>query len=284
VETYAEGRGEVKDGEGSSLNTLGYSPLSFESYISMLVDMSSSGELNIPGRETTKPFIISVTGTAQEVGKHYSHLSRTLSSHPDLSLLMEINLSCPNIPSKPPPAYDVESLKEYIYEINMEKRMAANEGLPGLHVGIKTPPYTYQAQFEGLIEALESSALGFDVNKQDESAISFITATNTLGSCLVLREDGKPALGSANGEGIGGLAGEALYPIALGNVRTIRGMLDASKRPELRKISIIGIGGVSSAAGYKRMMGVGAVAVGVGTALGREGVSVFAKITDGLLK
>jgi dihydroorotate dehydrogenase (fumarate) len=33
----AEGRGEVGEGEGSSLNTLGYSPIPFESYIAMLV-------------------------------------------------------------------------------------------------------------------------------------------------------------------------------------------------------------------------------------------------------
>ena len=57
-------------------------------------------------------------------------------------------------------------------------------------------------------------------------------------------------------------------------------MLDAHK--ELKHIEIIGVGGVSDAAGYKRMRGVGASAVGVGTALGVEGTSIFEKIWKGL--
>jgi len=148
-----------------------------------------------------------------------------------------------------------------------------------LHVGIKTPPYTYQAQFVSLITALETHT-----SSTTEPPISFITATNTLGSCLVLTEDGKPALGSANGEGIGGMAGEALHPLALGNVKTIRGLLDASKNSGVRNIQIVGVGGVSDERGYERMRGVGAAVVGVGTALGREGVGVFEKIAGGLPK
>jgi dihydroorotate dehydrogenase (fumarate) len=39
---------------------------------------------------------------------------------------------------------------------------------------------------------------------------------------------------------------------------------------------------VKDANGYRRMKCVGAAAVGVGTAFGREGVEVFEKITKGL--
>ena len=56
-------------------------------------------------------------------------------------------------------------------------------------------------------------------------------------------------------------------------------MLDAE--PDLKGIKIIGTGGVSDRAGYQRMLSVGASAVGVGTALGVEGVSVFGKILNG---
>jgi dihydroorotate dehydrogenase (fumarate) len=80
------------------------------------------------------------------------------------------------------------------------------------------------------------------------------------------------------------MAGDALHPIALGNVKTIRQMLDASEHSQLRRISVIGIGGVSDADGFRRMKSVGATAVGVGTALGREGIPVFEKITSGLSK
>jgi len=190
---------------------------------------------------------------------------------------MEINLSCPNIPDKPPPAYDSASLLEYISAIAGAKRQAKSENRSSLHVGVKTPPYTYHGQFRALVDTLEFSAC-----LKGGCPISFITTTNTLGSCLVLREDGEPALGSVSGEGIGGMAGDALHPLALGNVKTIRSMLDASPYPGVNNIAVIGIGGVSDAAGYKRMIGVGATAVGVGTALGREGVSVFKKITEQL--
>ncbi|TVY78483.1 putative dihydroorotate dehydrogenase A (fumarate) [Lachnellula suecica] len=271
TETYAEGRGEVRDGETSSLNTLGYSPNSFEEYITMLVRLHTSGKLNSP---TPKPFIVSVTGTADEVGRCYAYLSKTMSENEGLELMMEVNLSCPNIPSKPPPAYDATSLSEYISAIAKYRNESSGKLL---HVGIKTPPYIYHGQFRSLLDALESST-----SHEGGCPISFITATNTLGSCLVLAADGTPALGSATGEGIGGLAGDALHPLALGNVKTIRAMLNASPHASIRAISIIGIGGVRDASGYKRMAGVGASAVGIGTALGREGVSIFTKIARGL--
>lgn len=67
-----------------------------------------------------------------------------------------------------------------------------------------------------------------------------------------------------------------MHPLALGNVKTIRGMIDREER--LRGVEVIGVGGVSDRAGFERMRGVGAKVVGVGTALGREGVDVFGKI------
>ncbi|KAE8446946.1 hypothetical protein EG329_011428 [Mollisiaceae sp. DMI_Dod_QoI] len=300
-----EGRGEVLHGETSSLNTLGYSPITFEEYILMLVHMSRDGLLKNPlppkpsdpnvtqeGERKRKPFIVSVTGTAAEVAQCATHLLAVLNEpdkvYPsnssdakisDLDLMMEINLSCPNIPDKPPPAYSLPSLAEYIAAISVAKQNAPRDYSHPLHVGIKTPPYTYQGQFHTLIDALESST-----SLEGGCPISFVTATNTLGNCLVVNAKDEPALGSANGTGIGGMAGDALHPLALGNVRTIRSMLDASPHPDIQRIAIIGIGGVSDAAGFKRMRSVGAAAVGVGTALGREGVGIFEKISSGLLE
>ncbi|PVH75101.1 FMN-linked oxidoreductase [Cadophora sp. DSE1049] len=303
-----EGRGDILPAETSSLNTLGYSPIAFEEYIAMLVRMSRSRSSalqqeaktkhsesdKLTTNTKTKPFIVSVTGSAEEVGRCCEHLLEVLnepekscppsdpinnasSSDLDLDLMMEINLSCPNIPDKPPPAYDGASLTEYITAVGQAKSRVPTTYSRGLHVGIKTPPYTYHGQFQILIDALERST-----SLEGRCPISFITATNTLGSCLVLNGSNDPALGSVNGSGIGGLAGDALHPIALGNVRTIRGMLDASANDDVREIKIIGIGGVSDANGYRRMMKVGADAVGVGTALGREGVGIFEKISKGL--
>ncbi|KAK5717866.1 dihydroorotate dehydrogenase [Elasticomyces elasticus] len=197
----------------------------------------------------SKPFIISVTGSANAVRECYQKIQRAqgLIENP---LCMEINLSCPNIPDKPPPAYSGSSLAEYLTVLAEEK--TAGEGR--VAVGIKTPPYTYHDQFQTLIDALLASC-------NPTCPVDFITAVNTLGSSLVLADiDGSPAINSATGAGIGGMAGSPLHALALGNVRTIRSMLD--QHEQLKCIDIIGIGGV----------------VGVGTALGREGVDVFEKI------
>ena len=178
---------------------------------------------------------------------------------------MEINLSCPNIAGKPPPAYSKEEFLKYLIPL----LDADPDGSESIEVGIKTPPYTYQTQFDELISALLESSKG-------RCPISFITATNTLGSSLVLSESLTPALNSSTGAGIGGLAGSALHPLALGNVATIRRMLDAHE--SLQDIEIIGVGGVHDSAGYKRMKTVGAAAVAVGTALGSQGLVVFESI------
>jgi len=239
---------------------LGYSPIPLDTYLTTIKKVVAASTLP-QDKVTSKPFIISVTGTADAVRECYDKIqaAQSTTSNP---LCMEINLSCPNIPGKPPPAYSGPSLVQYI------------RALPSVHdrrvaIGIKTPPYTYHDQFQTLIDAL---------NVCKPHPVDFITATNTLGSSLVLVDSisGAPAINSASGEGIGGMAGAPLHPLALGNVRTIRAMLD--RHDDLKSIEIIGIGGVNDAAGFDRMRSMGAKIVGVGTALGREGVGVFAKI------
>ncbi|KAF9695873.1 hypothetical protein EKO04_005916 [Ascochyta lentis] len=283
-----------------SLNTLGYSPIPLEEYLGFIKTISQS----LPpspegGREHYKPVIVSVTGSVEEVISCYKLI---ISSQRDVRMVlaMEINFSCPNIPGKPPPAYDSASLLTYLNALKTEIgcQISKDGTSPHPHtghthvpIGIKTPPYTYQDQYNGLIEALRESA-----HAEPEHLpcpISFITATNTLGSSLLLTpqiessSDGKHshkvfhrALESAAGTGIGGLAGAPLHPLALGNVYTIKGLLFQHK--ELEEIQIIGVGGVEDSAGYKRMRAVGAAAVGVGTALGRKGVKVFEEIGRGL--
>ena len=251
----------------SSLNTLGYSPFSVREYLQIINDLLLS--LDLKGKPT-KPIIISVAGSTAEVLDHYrsiSHLQLTLNQSHKIParLLMEINLSCPNIAGRPPPAYSRDELLKYLTPLID----ADPGGLGTIEVGIKTPPYSYQTQYDELISALLESS-------KNRCPISFVTATNTLGSSLVLSKSLTPALNSSTGTGIGGLAGSALHPLALGNVATIRRMLDAHE--PLQHIEIIGVGGVSDAAGYERMRAVGATAVGVGTALGVQGVAVFERI------
>ncbi|MCJ1485679.1 dihydroorotate dehydrogenase [Schaereria dolodes] len=253
----------------SSLNTLGYSPVPLAEYIRTIQTIQRSAK---QVNQSEKPVIFSVTGSPTDVQQSYYKLVHgvleTMTSQ--ATWLMEINLSCPNIHSKPPPAYSKADLCAYISAIR-ETRTSL-QGIK-LEVGIKLPPYTYQHQFDNLIDALLENS----VEDDPHSPVSFITATNTLGSCLLLDPStSEPTINSATGTGIGGLAGAAIHPLALGNVRTIRRMLDSY--PRLRSIKIIGVGGVSDGAGFKRMLAAGASAVAVGTALGSHGMPIFEKI------
>ena len=235
----------------SSLNTIGYSPITLPEYIDIIHKITISSTNH-------KPVIFSVTGSAAEVAKCVDLLA---SSSCRSYAAAELNLSCPNIPGKPPPAYSSVALKEYL---------VALPKTPKIPIGLKLPPYTYHDQFAELVEALKDP---------DVCPISFLTSVNTLGTSLVLDEDDLvPILHSATGMGIGGMAGAALHPLALGNVKTLRIMLDEAS---LQRIKIIGVGGVSDRAGFQRMRKVGAWAVGVATALGVQGVEVFAKIQRG---
>lgn len=234
----------------ASLNSLGYSPIPLDGYLDFLSQLAKQH----PDLAAKKTVIISVTGSIQDIRTCYE-LIKGASKELPFQLAMEVNLSCPNIPNAPPPAYDGSALVKYLTALPDD---------PAVPIGVKTPPYTHAGQFSTLMSALRGRS----------STISFITATNTLGSCLVLDPDTlSPQLANL---GIGGMAGSSLHPLALGNVSTIRRMLD--EVAELRHVQIIGVGGVQDGAGYHRMRTVGAYAVAVGTALGKQGPDVFERI------
>ncbi|KAI0838691.1 dihydroorotate dehydrogenase [Hypoxylon sp. FL0890] len=276
-----------EEGANASLNNMGYSPIKLDEYLGYIKEISDS----LP-EPSEKWFIVSVTGSPDDVATCYKRVCR-LQAKVKMPLALELNLSCPNIVGAPPPAYDAKALEKYLNVLwagsGMMRTGAEEEegeevvvGARRVPWGIKTPPYTHAGQFDMLVKALRGVAAP---RFKEACPVSFVTATNTLGSCLVLSDDdgdsldekGRPRLA---GSGVGGMAGAPLHPLALGNVATLRRMLDEHR--ETRHVRIIGVGGVEDAMGYRRMRGVGAAAVGVGTALGRKGVAVFKEIEGGL--
>ncbi|KAK2044985.1 dihydroorotate dehydrogenase [Colletotrichum somersetense] len=260
-------------GDVASFNNLGYSPLPLETYLDF-VGRLPDREIEIEGRRHRKLVIVSVTGSPAEVAECYRLIARFSRTTPH-PLAMEVNLSCPNIAAAAPPASDRAQLLAYLAALPRD---------PEIPVGMKTPPYTHVAHYAELIGALRQDAAvaSSESTLKVPSRISFITAVNTLGSCLVLEGAGDEWGPRLPGSGLGGMAGAPLHPLALGNVKTITELL--SREPELSHIKVIGVGGVSDADGFRRMKSVGAYAVGVGTALGREGVEVFEKIASQLNK
>lgn len=301
----------------ASLNTLGYSPVPLDEYLGYISAISSSSSSS-PPTQRKKYFIVSVTGTPDEVAECYRRVARlqaqldatssgsssggktdttTTTTTSSTRLAVEVNLSCPNIPDHPPPAYSGEALAPYLAALRdaSAATVRGEDAVVLIPWGLKTPPYTYAAQFETLVHALRVAGSGVGSGAVEGgggrgySPVSFLTATNTLGSCLVLDDTNNKSTStptpkltgsSSTSTGIGGLAGAPLHPLALGNVATLRRLLDA--HDETRHVQIVGVGGVEDVAGYRRMRAVGAVAVGVGTALGRCGVKVFEEIEGGV--
>ncbi|OTA00896.1 Golgi GDP-mannose transporter [Trichoderma parareesei] len=269
----------------ASLNTLGYSSLPLSEYLSIISSFTHSPP------SSPKTIIISITGSPSEISSSYaliSSFSHSPQSPSPFPLAIEINLSCPNIPNLPPPAYSPASLATYL------AALPTDSDIP---IGIKIPPYTYAGQFDDFVSALLGSHSPFSPTSSSSSSppppststssaipvpaskLSFITATNTLGSSLLIDTASSsstspgPLLPDA---GIGGMAGPPLHPLALGNVSNLRRRFDAD--PRLVHLDIIGVGGVYDGQGYKRMRSVGAMAVGIATALGRQGMDVFTSI------
>ncbi|KAI3529331.1 dihydroorotate dehydrogenase [Colletotrichum costaricense] len=263
-------RSQLGPADVASLNNLGYSPLPLQTYLDFISQLPEGHGHH--GHHHRKLIIISVTGTPSEIAQSYA-LIASFSSKTTHPLAMEINLSCPNIATAAPPASDRAQLLAYLAALPRD---------PLIPIGLKTPPYTHLAHYAELIAALreDSTVVTPKAMLKVPCKISFITAVNTLGSCLLLEGgDHNPRL---PGSGLGGMAGAPLHPLALGNVKTIAELV--AREPELLHIKVIGVGGVSDADAFRRMKSVGAYAVAVGTALGREGIEVFEKIAAGLEK
>ncbi|KAK3500228.1 uncharacterized protein B0T23DRAFT_331144 [Neurospora hispaniola] len=313
----------------ATLNSLGYSPLPLQTYLNFIQTITTfhppppPPNNNNNGRSSSrsKTIIISVTGSAEDVAQCYLHIARlqsvlflSTSLSFGVKVAMEINLSCPNIPHHPPPAYSRDALIRYLDSLAGAIKAAEAEGLPRIPVGLKTPPYTYETQFLGLMEALEVSASASgaaslststrnekekqeeeeeeeeeEENKEPQCPISFITATNTLGSCLAFTAFTPSTKDSTYSQealptelGTGGLAGAPLHPLALGNVKTLRKMLDERVEKLGHQIQVIGVGGVLDAQGYRRMRMAGADVVGLASGLLLKGVKVFEEIEKGV--
>lgn len=184
---------------------------------------------------------------------------------------IELNTSCPNIPNSPPSGYSFKLLLPLLQVL-----ASAHANDPSLTIGLKLPPYVAKNQFTEVIAELKSI---FDSAYSQGLSFSFLTCTNTLGNSLLFAEQSSTA---ATGEfavptATGGLAGESLHPLALGNVYTFKQLLEAQdgQYATLGNIKIIGVGGVTSVEAVERMKKAGADLVGSATFFGREGVRAF---------
>jgi dihydroorotate dehydrogenase (fumarate) len=197
-------------------------------------------------------------------------------------IAIELNTSCPNIIGKAPPAYDIDTVLPLLMIL-----ADAHKKDKSLTIGLKLAPYIYQHQFTAVLDAVRKFSYCVedeDENEQWFNPFAFFTCTNTLGNSLLfptqtLNGSSNTNFALPNLSGLGGLAGEHLHPLALGNVLTISTLIKESPEDHgLKGIKIIGVGGVTDYGGVKRMRDAGASIVGAATVWGREGLGAFEKL------
>ncbi|GAA5901002.1 uncharacterized protein JCM6883_004720 [Sporobolomyces salmoneus] len=268
-------------GSKSSINSFGFSPYPLEQYLDWIREITK-------GDIERKKIIVSIGAADQEELEEMLQILSEFAAELGISLGVEFNASCPNLNGSPPPAYLPSLLESYL-------RSSSRSASRQLQVGIKLPPYTYEEQLVSIVKTIEKATRD---RMADREVVSFLTSTNTLGQGLLFasqvteppRPDDKIAQRpekSATEEfgvpnGYGGLAGEAIHQVSLGNVHRLRSLLNASKDPRMRGITLIGVGGVCDAESAQRFLRAGADAVAVATAFGREGIEVFEKIQKGM--
>ncbi|KAF4623909.1 hypothetical protein D9613_002019 [Agrocybe pediades] len=261
-------------GMTTTLNSYGYSPHPLSQYLVWVEDILKTHPSN------KKPVIISITASEpltlalmiQAVQDLRKRLRDDVNSTSQIAV--ELNTSCPNIPKAAPSGYLIKSLKPLIQSL-----ADAHAADPTLTIGLKLPPYVYKDQFTEVVEVLQSLDVEARTSGSGRCPISFLTCTNTLGNSLLFAEETTSSAtdGFALPTDTGGLAGQSLHPLALGNVYTFKELLTSSADdyPGLKGVKIIGVGGVTDKAALRRMQNAGADVVGCATLFGKEGVQAF---------
>ncbi|AXQ78248.1 dihydroorotate oxidase [Streptococcus chenjunshii] len=219
-----------------SINSMGLPNHGYRYYLDYVTELQEQ-----PG---SKPHFLSLVGLSPD--ETHKILKDVQAS--DYRGLVELNLSCPNVPGKPQIAYDFETTEQILKEVFTYYKKP---------LGIKLPPY-------------------FDIVHFDQAAhifnqfpLTFVNCINSIGNGLII-EDEHVLIKPKNG--FGGIGGDYVKPTALANVHAFYQRLKPS-------IQIIGTGGVKSGRDAFEHILCGASMVQLGTVLHQEGPEVFGRIT-----
>ncbi|MCZ6778667.1 MAG: hypothetical protein O7F16_06830 [Acidobacteria bacterium] len=105
----------------------------------------------------------------------------------------------------------------------------------------------------------------------DSILVKVVVSINTFPNALSFDPKGKPTISPA--DGLSGLAGQAVKPIALGQIKQLRALL-----PE--RIRLVGVGGIQSGQDIIDFKRAGADAVQVVTALLNKGPNIFSTMLE----
>jgi dihydroorotate dehydrogenase (fumarate) len=219
---------------GGSINSMGLPNLGYRAYVDLVPELRRFG----------KPVLASIAGLCED---DFVMISQAVNgAKPDL---IEINLSCPNIPGKPQIGYDPQ---------DTERLLRRLRPLITVPMGVKLPPYFDPAHHAAMADAIR------------RTGVDFLTLINSVGNGLVVDPDRESVVIKPKG-GFGGIGGAIIKPVALANVRAFWRLLEGT-------CPIIGAGGVVGGIDAFEHFLCGASAVQVGTVLVEEGIGVFERL------
>lgn len=222
-----------------SINSMGLPNQGLGYYLTYLLELEAN--------PASKHHILSLVGLSPSE----THDLLKIVEASDYKGLVELNLSCPNVPGKPQIAYDFETTEQLLTEVFSYFTKP---------LGVKLPPYFDLVHFDQIADIL------------NQFPLTFINSINSIGNALVIDDETvviKPK------DGFGGLGGDYIKPTALANVHAFYKRLKPS-------IQIIGTGGVKTGRDVFEHILCGASMVQVGTCLQQEGPSAFERITKEL--
>lgn len=219
---------------GGSINSMGLPNLGYQVY----------GELIRALKQFGKPVIASVAGFNEN---DFVTIAQYINQkQPDL---MEVNLSCPNVPGEPQIGYDLKASERLLQQVR---------NVVTCPMGVKLPPYFDPAHHEAMAHMLR------------RIDIQFLSLINSVGNGLVVDPESESVVIKPKG-GFGGLGGALIKPVALANVRAFWKLFQG-------QMPIIGTGGVMTGRDAFEHLLCGATAMQVGTQLVDEGLQVFPRL------
>lgn len=231
-----------------SINSSGLPNLGYKEYSRIISKLKSKMAKNkISKSKLSKPIIASISGMKYE---DFSIICKELSKVADI---IEVNLSCPNLVGKPQIAYDFETSEKLLEELR---------SIIKVPMTVKLPPYLDTAYRKQMADILL------------KSKVDGITLINSIGHTLIIDPDKEETVIKPN-NGLGGLGGKYIKPVALGNIWGFYSFIG-------KKIPIIGVGGIYSGKDAYEHILAGASAVQIATAYQEEGTEVFSRVKQEL--
>lgn len=225
-----------------SINSMGLPNEGFEYYLEYVTKYQKENP-------KANPIFFSVAGMS--VGENIKMLRALQDS--DFHGVVELNLSCPNVPGKPQVAYDFELMREILTQVF---EFFAKP------LGVKLPPYFDFAHFDAVAKIL------------NQYPLAYVNCINSIGNGLYIDAENESVVIKPK-NGFGGLGGEYVKPTALANVRAFYTRLNPS-------IKVIGTGGIKTGQDAFEHLLCGATMLQVGTELCEEGITVFARLENEL--